>query len=822
MADQVGAGRAMGRARGRARLQIELEREAEEAGWARRPGAVAPVAAPGGTPGGAPRPAIARTERAHRAGPGHDVLQRLERSVREERISPQGSAEGAAPVGRGGMRGRRRVNESESLLTRPTGCASKQGSYGQKINLQANYFKLETESVTDFSLYQYRVDFSPDEERTVVRKGLLRFHHPSIGPYIFDGTVMYSNSLLAPNLEFFSTRLSDNQQIRITIRMVGELRKGDHHYIQFFNIIMRKCLDHLNLQLVGRNFFDAQNKVQIKEFRIELWPGYLTSIRQCEHDILMCAEISHKVMRQETVYDMLEQFYMNYERDYKKFFSKEIMGQIVLTGYNNNTYRIDDVDYSVRPTSTFTLRDGERISYKNYYETKYGIIIRNDSQPLLVSRSKPKDRRAGQAELLYLVPELCRTTGLTDEMRSNYPTMNALATHTKLDPKARIERLMSFNRRLLRESKVVNELNDWGLKLGNKLVNLTGRVIPRDKIIMADGVTLSPRGANWDGEIRANKMLITTELRDWVVIITQRMKNDCQEFISGIIRSANGMRFKVEKPRIAELYGDRSSYYTEMIESVMSKSNPQLVMCLVPNNNLDRYSAIKKKCCVDRPVLSQVVLTRTIMSKGKPNLTAATKIAVQLNCKLGGAGWTVEIPSGNFMVAGFDVCHDKTTKGRDFGALVASLDRHLSRYFSAVSAHTSGEELSNDLGVNMTKACRQYQRLNGILPSVIIFYRDGVGEGQIPFVHEIEVQELKRKLAELYDGEIANVRMAFLIVTKKINTRFFYNNENAPAGTVVDDVVTNPARLRPNYLCRIASRNMSRILQLDFKYKINR
>lgn len=125
---------------------------------------------------------------------------------------------------------------------------------------------------------------------------------------------------------------------------------------------------------------------------------------------------------------------------------------------------------------------------------------------------------------------------------------------------------------------------------------------------------------------------------------------------------------------------------------------------------------------------------------------------------------------------------------------MASLDRHLSRYFSAVSAHTSGEELSNDLGVNMTKACRQYQKLNGTLPSVIIFYRDGVGEGQIPFVHEIEVQELKRKLAKLYDGDISNVRMAFLIVTKKINTRFFYNNENAPAGTVVDDIVTNPAR----------------------------
>ena len=127
------------------------------------------------------------------------------------------------------------------------------------------------------------------------------------------------------------------------------------------------------------------------------------------------------------------------------------------------------------------------------------------------------------------------------------------------------------------------------------------------------------------------------------------------------------MRFRVAQPRLAEIPSDRSSSYTDMLENIMSRSNPQLIMCVVPNNNLDRYSAIKKKCCVDRPILSQVVLTKTIMAKGRPNLTAATKIAIQMNCKLGGAGWTVEIPSGNIMVAGFDVCHDKTTRGRDFG-----------------------------------------------------------------------------------------------------------------------------------------------------------
>lgn len=88
-------------------------------------------------------------------------------------------------------------------------------------------------------------------------------------------------------------------------------------------------------------------------------------------------------------------------------------------------------------------------------------------------------------------------------MRASYQTMNALATHTKLEPRARIERLMSFNRRLLNEPKIAEELNDWGLKLDNKLVQLPGHVIPKDKIIMANGNTLTPKGNNWDGEVRS-------------------------------------------------------------------------------------------------------------------------------------------------------------------------------------------------------------------------------------------------------------------------------------------------------------------------------
>jgi aubergine-like protein len=47
------------------------------------------------------------------------------------------------------------------------------------------------------------------------------------------------------------------------------------------------------------------------------------------------------------------------------------------------------------------------------------------------------------------------------------------------------------------------------------------------------------------------------------------------------------------------------------------------------------------------------------------------------------------------MVVGFDVCHDARNKSSSYAALVASLNKSFSRYFSTVAAHTSGEELSN-------------------------------------------------------------------------------------------------------------------------------
>lgn len=53
------------------------------------------------------------------------------------------------------------------------------------------------------------------------------------------------------------------------------------------------------------------------------------------------------------------------------------------------------------------------------------------------------------------------------------------------------------------------------------------------------------------------------------------------------------------------------------------------------------YDGIKKYLCVNCPIPSQCVVARTL-DKPQTLMTIATKIAQQMNCKMGGALWKVQ------------------------------------------------------------------------------------------------------------------------------------------------------------------------------------
>lgn len=277
---------------------------------------------------------------------------------------------------------------------------------------------------------------------------------------------------------------------------------------------------------------------------MELWPGYVTSIRQHEYDVLLCAEISYKVLRTETVYDLFRN--VRGAGD----LTNAVVGSIVITDYNNTTYRVDRVESGMTPMSTF-LKKGEPITYMDYYRTRYNITIRDEKQPLLVSKANARQKRGGSPEEFFLVPELCRLTGITDQMRNNFHLMKAMSEHTRVDPRNRQERLREFNARLHQSEDSKRAFNEFGLDLDKTLVPVKGRQLPAEVILFAGREVPLTENADWTGDLR-NVNLYSKQflLTNWTVITTRRVRRETEEFLKMLQQAGRGLGLQVQQPQV--------------------------------------------------------------------------------------------------------------------------------------------------------------------------------------------------------------------------------------------------------------------------------
>ncbi|XP_044315488.1 protein piwi isoform X1 [Drosophila rhopaloa] len=685
-----------------------------------------------------------------------------------------------------------RGDRFDIVNTRPAELVSKLGKDGRPIRLQTNFFRIKTKP--EWRIVHYHVEFEPSIENPRVRMGILSNHASFLGSgYLFDGLQLFTTRKFEQELTVLRGKSKLDIDYTISIKCVGFISTAEPRFLQVLNLILRRSMKGLKLELVGRNLFDPYAKIEIREHKMELWPGYETSIRQHEKDILLCTEIAHKVMRTETIYDIMRRCSQNPSRHQDEF-RLNVLDLIVLTDYNNKTYRINDVDFGQTPKSTFSCK-GRDISFVEYYQSKYNIRIRDHNQPLLISKNRDKAQKTNASELVVLVPELCRVTGINDNMRSNFQLMKAMGEYTRMNPNRRIDRLRTFNHRLQNTPESVKVLRDWHMDMDQNLTEVQGRVIEQQKIVFHHGKVPSGENADWTRSFRDQKMLTTPSegIDRWAVIAPERNSYELKILLENLFRAANGMGMKFRSPHEVKIYDDRTATYVRALDDC-ARMDPKLILCLVPNNNVERYSSIKKRGYVDRAVPTQVVTIKTAKNRGL--MSIATKIAIQLNCKLGYTPWMIELPLSGLMTIGFDIAKSTRDRKRAYGALVASMDlQQNSTYFSTVSECSAFDVLSNTLWPMIAKALRQYSREHKKLPTRIVFYRDGVSSGSLKQLFEYEVKDIVEKLdAEYKRASSEPPQLAYIVVTKSMNARFFANGQNPPPGTVVDDVVTLPER----------------------------
>uniref|UniRef100_A0A8C1ZEG4 Piwi-like RNA-mediated gene silencing 1 n=1 Tax=Cyprinus carpio TaxID=7962 RepID=A0A8C1ZEG4_CYPCA len=647
---------------------------------------------------------------------------------------------------------------------------SKTGVSGTAIELRANFMRLLSRPL--WALYQYHVDYKPPMESRRLRSALLFQHEETLGKaHTFDGAILFLPNKLHNTETVLCSETRNGEKVEITVTLTNELPPSSPVCLQFYNILFRRILRILNMQQIGRHYYNPDDPFNIPQHRLTIWPGFVTTILQYESSIMLCTDVSHKVLRSETVLDFMYSLRQQCgDQRFPEACTKELVGLIILTKYNNKTYRIDDIAWDHTPNNTFKKGDTE-ISFKNYFKTQYGLDITDGNQVLLVSHVK----RLGPSGLpppgpAMLVPEFCYLTGLTDKMRADFNIMKDLASHTRLSPEQRESRINRLISNINRNADVQNELTTWGLSFENRLLSMNGRVL-------------------FDYSFIFNSYCMS--LDNWLMFYTRRNADVAQSLLQTLNKVSGPMGIRMQRAIMIE-YEDRQESLLRALQQNVARET-QMVVVILPTNRKDKYDCVKKYLCVDCPTPSQCVVSRTI-SKPQALMTVATKIALQMNCKMGGELWSVEIPLRQLMIVGIDCYHDTAAGKRSIGALVASLNQGMSRWFSKCVLQNRGQEIIDALKGSLQAALKAYLKYNNCLPSRIIVFRDGVGDGMLQSVVDYEVPQIMQSIKTM--GQDYEPKLSVVVVKKRISSRFFARIDgkiaNPPPGTVIDTEVTRP------------------------------
>ncbi|KAL6429603.1 hypothetical protein ACFW04_007503 [Cataglyphis niger] len=666
-----------------------------------------------------------------------------------------------------------------------------------RIEIFANYIDLKLDPGK--GLFQYEVKYSPDIDSIGLRRKLLAQHSTSLGrTRTFDGMILYLPTKLPQDVtNYYSEHPMDGS--RITLTIIFKKKQSMSENVQFFNVLINRIMRALSLIRIGRQNFNPNSAQKLSQHRLEVWPGYVTAVNEYEGGLKLCLDSKHRVMRTETIRDLITEIARKGQRDYKDAIINEIVGMSVLTRYNNKTYRIDDIAWDKTPEYTFSRNDQE-ISLIDYYKIHWNIEIVDKTQPLLVHRGTIRTPTGEKQErIILLVPELSYAAGLTDSIRSNHYIMRDLSAITKSSPDHRRSVIRRFVEEI-EKNKVTQELlSEWGLRLNNDIVQFTGRRLDPELIHFGHNKTCqltNDKPGDWSIATIKNPVLRAPNLNNWHIIYFTRDDTCVKDFLEMLNKIVGAIGMRINKnPRKIVLKDDRTETYLREIQNSINDA-VELIVVVFPTNRTDRYSAVKKLCCVQRAVPSQVIIGKTISKP--PKLKSITeKIALQINCKLGGALWTVNMPLKNCMVCGIDVYHAGVGGGakKSVAGFVASLDTQLTKWHSRICMQASKQELVDMLQVCLTSAINAYQKHNGCNPERIIIYRDGVGDGDLDYVEKYEVKQLMmtfNRIAPNYKPQLS-----VIIVQKRINTRLFIKDrgnpqglENPAAGTVVDSFIT--------------------------------
>ncbi|KAF8179654.1 argonaute-like protein [Pholiota molesta] len=402
-------------------------------------------------------------------------------------------------------------------------------------------------------------------------------------------------------------------------------------------------------------------------------------------------------------------------------------------------------------------------------------------------------------------------------------------------PQEQVERVLEFATKKPKErlnaittgvEKLQFETSDYitqfGMSISRQPLQIGARVIePPNLKYSGQGRQANPRNGAWN--MVDKKFYKASSITVWAVVIYQDHRRFNDSAINGMVKGfqeacANVGACSVQAHEPAsKLDRCTCSYSLKQLKEVGKECAaqrgglPNLMVVILPERANEIYTAVKHFGDCSVGIATQCLMAKKCGSGAKQQYWM--NVMLKVNAKLGGINSIAESaamseindPRNPAIVIGADVIHPGPGPLNDrpsFTAVVGSVDSNASYYLGTSRVQTGRQETISDLKdmckhvLNLYHKYRMNQEkksAEAAKPKRLIFYRDGVSEGEFK----------KSKIWELG----MNPKITLIIVGKRHHTQMFpphtgppAESKNAPAGTVIDTEITHPTDF-DFYLC---------------------
>uniref|UniRef100_A0A6N2KG31 Piwi domain-containing protein n=1 Tax=Salix viminalis TaxID=40686 RepID=A0A6N2KG31_SALVM len=616
----------------------------------------------------------------------------------------------------------------------------------------------------------------------------------------------------------------------------GRQKDVPQETIQILDIVLRASPSEKYVT-AGRSFFslDLGPKGELGN-GVEYWRGYYQSLRPTQMGLSLNIDVSARSFYEPIWVTEFVAKHFNL-RDLTRPLSDQdrvkvkraLRGIKVEISYREyaRSFKVTGISNLPVNKTMFTLDDKkEKVSVEQYFWERYKIG--------LVYTSLPPLQAGTDAKPIYLPMELCKIAGGQRYTKKlNERQVTALLRATCQRPSARENNI----KQMVRQndfSRNVLVRNEFGIQVQEELAVVDARVLPPPMLKYHDTgreARVDPQLGQWN--MINKKMVNGGKIDFWTCVnFSTKVHRDLPpEFCFQLMDMCNSKGMEINPNPIIPIHSANSRQIEKALHDVHKQCTAeladqkgkqlQLLIIILPDIS-GSYGKIKRVCETELGIVSQCCQPHQAKKLSKQYLE---NVSLKINVKAGGRNTVLndaiqrriplvtDLPT---IIFGADVTHPQPGEDSSpsIAAVVASMDwPEVTKYRGLVSAQAHREEIIQDLykkyqdpkkGLVHSGMIRElfiaFRRSTGQKPHRIIFYRDGVSEGQFSQVLLYEMQAIREACGTLEEGYCPPV--TFVVVQKRHHTRFFPfdhskrdqtdRSGNIQPGTVVDTKICHP------------------------------